>query len=173
MKRIRQYIGILAALIAYYIIHEGAHLFYALTHGVFKHLNILAFSIQIDIFRDKLSDTQLGWFCLVGPIATFVTAQILVLLSKRLCSAMGSTSKRPLPVLLACCWYTSIILLLLDPLYLTILYRFVGGGDMNGIRLLIPETNACIIFGFLFLLNILELWKILLPRYKKAFNTNH
>lgn len=27
-KRIRQYIGILAALAAYYIVHEGAHLLY-------------------------------------------------------------------------------------------------------------------------------------------------
>ncbi len=30
-KRARQYIGILAAVAAYYVIHEGAHLIYALT----------------------------------------------------------------------------------------------------------------------------------------------
>ena len=29
-KRTRQYIGILAALAAYYLVHEGAHLLYAL-----------------------------------------------------------------------------------------------------------------------------------------------
>ena len=28
-KRIRQYAGILAALVAYYLVHEGAHLLYA------------------------------------------------------------------------------------------------------------------------------------------------
>ena len=30
-KRARQYIGILAAVIAYYLVHEGAHLLYALS----------------------------------------------------------------------------------------------------------------------------------------------
>ena len=32
-KRTRQYIGILAALAAYYLVHEGAHLLYALLTG--------------------------------------------------------------------------------------------------------------------------------------------
>lgn len=35
-KRTRQYIGILAALAAYYLVHEGAHLLYALLTGVFR-----------------------------------------------------------------------------------------------------------------------------------------
>ena len=30
-KRIRQYIGLLSAVLMYYIIHEGAHLIYALS----------------------------------------------------------------------------------------------------------------------------------------------
>ena len=35
-KRTRQYIGLFSAIIAYYVIHEGAHLVYALCIGVFK-----------------------------------------------------------------------------------------------------------------------------------------
>ena len=35
-KRTRQYIGILAALAAYYLVHEGAHFLYALLTGVSK-----------------------------------------------------------------------------------------------------------------------------------------
>lgn len=35
-KRTRQYIGILAALAAYYLVHEGAHLLYDLFIGAFK-----------------------------------------------------------------------------------------------------------------------------------------
>ena len=34
--RARQYSGILAAVIAYYLVHEGAHLLYALFTGVFR-----------------------------------------------------------------------------------------------------------------------------------------
>ncbi len=36
-KRRRQYVGILAAIIFYFIIHEGAHLITALLMGVFKN----------------------------------------------------------------------------------------------------------------------------------------
>ena len=35
-KRIRQYIGLFTAILAYYLIHEGAHLIYALSVGAFK-----------------------------------------------------------------------------------------------------------------------------------------
>ena len=39
--RIRQYIGILAAVVAYYIVHEGAHLILALHYGVFRGINFM------------------------------------------------------------------------------------------------------------------------------------
>ncbi|MCR4965655.1 MAG: hypothetical protein K6A41_08375 [Bacteroidales bacterium] len=170
MKRIRQYIGIIVALLAYYLIHEGAHWLYALTHGVFKKVNFMALGVQIDIYRDQLTDAQLGWFCLAGPIATFIAAWIMVLLSKRICMAFGVNSTSHKPILLACSWYVSIILLLLDPLYLSVIYRFVGGGDMNGIKLIVPEMVAAIVFGVIFVLHMVVLWMWLLPRYKKAFN---
>jgi len=60
-------------------------------------------------------------------------------------------------------------MLLLDPLYLSVIYRFVGGGDMNGISLLIPEVVASTLFGLLFILHLVVLWKVLLPEYKKGF----
>lgn len=84
-KRIRQYIGILAALAAYYLVHEGAHL-------------------------------------------------------------------------------------LLDPLYLSVLCSFFGGGDMNGIALLCPEWMARCLFGVLLLVNGLIFWKQVLPVYRQSFS---
>lgn len=161
-KRTRQYIGILCALVCYYIIHEGAHLVYALTHGVFKHVNFMALGVQIDIFRDQMSDQQLGWFCLVGPLATLIASWALVLLRKRICRSSNAVFK-------ACAWYTTIALLILDPLYLSIVYRFVGGGDMNGIRLLMPEVQVAAFFAMLNLLHLVLLLKVVLPTYKKAF----
>lgn len=165
MKRIRQYLGIIVALLAYYIIHEGAHAIYALANGVFKQINFMALGIQIDVLREQMSDAQLGWFCFVGPIATFVAAWIMVLFSKRICSLKNKMFK-------AICWYGSLILLLLDPLYLSVIYHFVGGGDMNGISLLMPETVAAIIFGIIFVLHIVLVWKILWPRYTKSINND-
>ena len=163
-KRARQYIGILAAIVAYYIIHEGAHLLSALLQGVFKQINFMGLGIQIDVFADRMTDTQMGIFCLAGAIATFVCGWILVLLCNKICTLKS-------PVLKTIFWYVTIALLILDPLYLSVLCEFIGGGDMNGIRLLIPETAARIIFAVIGVLHIVVIWKYLLPRYKEAFNS--
>lgn len=65
-KRVRQYISILAAVAAYYLVHEGAHLLYALSTGVFKQINFMGVGMQIDVYAERMTDTQLGSFCLVG-----------------------------------------------------------------------------------------------------------
>ena len=164
MKRIRQYVGVLTALVVYYIIHEGAHLLYALANGVFKQINFMALGVQIDVFRDCMTDTQLGLFCLAGAVATFLTGWILVLLCRKIC-AMESK------VLKAVFWYVTIALLVLDPLYLSVLCGFFGGGDMNGIRLLMPEVVARILFAIIGVTHVVVIWKCLLPKYKESFNS--
>lgn len=68
-KRIRQYIGILAALAAYYLAHEGAHLLYALFTGVFRQVRFLGLGVQVDVYAERMTETQLGIFCLVGALA--------------------------------------------------------------------------------------------------------
>ena len=45
-KRVRQYISIVAAVAAYYLVHEGAHLLYALFTGAFKQINIMGIGMQ-------------------------------------------------------------------------------------------------------------------------------
>ena len=162
-KRARQYIGILAAVVAYYIIHEGAHLLAAMLQGVFKQINFMGLGIQIDVYADQMTDTQMGIFCLAGAIATFVCGWILVLLCSKICTLKSA-------VLKAIFWYVTIALLILDPLYLSVLCGFFGGGDMNGIRLLMPEAAVRIIFALIGVMHVLVIWKYLLPKYKAAFN---
>lgn len=162
-KRSRQYIGILAAVIAYYIVHEGAHLLYALLTGVFRQIKFMGLGIQIDVCADQMTDIQLGIFCLVGAAATFCTAYLLTALAKKICRA-GSKLFR------AVLYYTTIAFLLLDPLYLSILCGFFGGGDMNGIALLCPAWAARVIFGVLLLVNGLVFWKRILPVYRQSFS---
>lgn len=161
-KRKRQYIGILAAVVAYYIIHEGAHLVAAFLMGAFKQINFMGLGIQIDIFRERLTDTQLGWFCLAGALATFIVAWILVLMSRRICAS-------PSPIFKAIVWYVTLALLMLDPLYLSVLCGFFGGGDMNGIRLLLPEVAVRITFAIIAVIHLLVIWKHLLPKYSESF----
>ncbi|MCB6203112.1 hypothetical protein [Extibacter muris] len=64
------------------------------------------------------------------------------------------------------------VLLLVDALYLLVLYQFVGGGDMNGISLIIPETVTRILFGVIAAANLIIIFKYLLPVYRNAYQ-NH
>lgn len=163
-KKFRQYFGLLMALVSYYLVHEGAHFLYAITAGVFKQINIVnIIGVQVDVYREQMSDVMLGEFCLMGPVATFVASWILILLTKQFCKSEGK-------IFLATMYYITIVMMFLDPLYLSVLYRFVGGGDMNGIALLFPETGFSIACGVIFLLNVFVFVKKILPAYKNAFN---
>ncbi len=162
-KRVRQYIGILAALAAYYLIHEGAHLLYALLTGVFRQINFMGLGVQIDVYAERLTDTQLGIFCLAGALATLCAGYLLSALTGRICRAKSK-------LLRASLYYITIALLLLDPLYLSVLCGFFGGGDMNGISLLCPELLTRCLFGALLLVNGLVFWKHVLPAYKRSFS---
>lgn len=55
-KRIRQYIGLFCAVLMYYIIHEGAHLIYALSVGVFRQINFMGLGVQIGIYEEQMSN---------------------------------------------------------------------------------------------------------------------
>ena len=161
-KRARQYIGLITAIIAYYVIHEGAHLIYALLSGTFKQINFMGLGMQIDIYSERMSETELGVFCILGSAATLITAYVLILLAERI----GKSKSK---VLKACCYYVTIAMLLLDPIYLSVLCGFFGGGDMNGISFLMPEIFARILYGVILAVNGLIFWKIVLPKYNKAF----
>lgn len=68
------------------------------------------------------------------------------------------------------CWHIFYICFIKeDPLYLSILCGFFGGGDMNGIALLLPEWLARSFFGVLLVINCVMFWKVVLLKYKEAF----
>lgn len=163
-KRVRQYIGLFSAIAAYYVIHEGAHLMYALCIGVFKQINFIGLGMQIDVYADRMSSQQLGVFCIVGSIATAVIAYILAVLAERIKDMSSKCLK-------ACMYYITIAMLLIDPLYLSLLCGMFGGGDMNGISLLIPEMAARIGYGVLLVINSVVFFKIVLPKYKLGYNS--
>ena len=161
-KRVRQYVGLLSAVIAYYLLHEGAHLLYALSIGAFKQVNLMGLGMQIDIYAEKMTQTQLGVFCLLGSVATLLMAYILIALTDKI----GSISSKAVK---ACLYYITIAMLMIDPLYLSVFCGFFGGGDMNGIKLLVPEAAVRIIYGLVLMFNVFVFVKVVLPKYKLAF----
>lgn len=161
-KRVRQYLGLLSAVIAYYLIHEGAHLVYALLTGTFRQINIMGLGVQIDVYAEKMTDMQLGLFCLAGPMATATTAWLLTGFTDMVVQAKSKVFR-------ACMYYITIAMLFLDPAYLCGIYRLVGGGDMNGISLLLPEAAVQVFSGALLIVHVVVFWKRILPQYKKSF----
>lgn len=161
-KRIRQYLGIFAAVIAYYIVHEGAHLIAALYCGTFKGIHFMGLGMQIDVYADRMTDTQLGIFCLAGPLATLLFGWLLILSKKKICQSKSKVFK-------AVMWYVSLAILMIDPLYMSVLCGFFGGGDMNGIKLLFPDMAVRIFFAVIGIFHGVVIWNYLLPEYTKAF----
>ena len=161
-KRMRQYLGILAALVSYYAVHEGAHLAYACTIGVFEKIRFLGLGIQIVTDTQCMTNTQLGIFCALGAIATLIVAYGLTLATPAICKVESKVFK-------ACMYYITMAMLLVDPLYLSVLCGLFGGGDMNGIALLVPEWAARAFFGALLAINGILFWKVVLPKYRSAF----
>lgn len=162
----RKWFGVLMAVLLYYIIHEGAHLLFALCCGAFDRINFMGIGVQIAAHTELMTPMQTAIFCVVGSIASLLAAYVLVWGAKFITKS-GSR------VLKAVGYYATIALLLLDPLYLTVLYRFVGGGDMNGILLFgLPEIVVVLVYGAVGVVNIGIIVKYIYPAYKKAFAGN-
>ena len=166
MKRVRQYIGILAAAAAYYSVHEGAHLLCAVLFGAFKQIRFMGIGMQIDVYAERMTDGQMALFCVAGASATLFAGIMLAALA-------GKISRIKSKLLRAVMYYITIAFLLLDPLYLSILCGFFGGGDMNGISLLFSEWAVRIAFAGLLIINGWMFWKRVLPVYKESFSNGH
>ena len=122
----------------------------------------MGLGMQIDAYTERLTNTQLGIFCLVGAVSTLIFGWVLIALAKKICNAKSKVFKSIM-------WYVSLAILLIDPLYLSVLCSFFGGGDMNGIKLLFPEIAVRIVFAVIGIVHSFVIWKHLLPEYKKAF----
>ncbi len=131
--------------------------------GTFKEIRFMGIGMQIDVYAERMSDGQMALFCIAGAAATLLAGYALAILSGKICCAKSR-------LLRAVMYYITIAFLLLDPLYLSILCGFFGGGDMNGISFLCPEWIARSIFAGLLIVNGWIFWKRIFPVYKESFS---
>lgn len=164
-KRLRQYAGILAAILSYYLIHEGAHFLYAVQTGTLRAIKFMGIGVQIDVYRQGMSDIQVGIFCFAGAAATFICGWGLIIFAGKICRMKSQ-------VIRAVLYYVTLAMLFIDPVYLGVLCGFFGGGDMNGIRLLVPEGIARISFLMIGLLHMYVFLKRILPLYRASFQVS-
>lgn len=164
IQNMRKWFALICAIILYYLIHEGSHVIVALAYGVFERIRILGVGVQVVAKVELLTDIQIAVFCIAGSISTLFFAYMLVLFIHKI-------ADRKSKVFRAIGFYLTLVFLLLDPLYLSFLYKFVGGGDMNGILLLgIPEIVVQVFCGVILLVNTLVFIKKVYPVYKESFN---
>ena len=96
----------------------------------------------------------------IGILAAVVA--YCIVLARNICNAKSEVFKSMM-------WYITLAILMIDPLYLSVLCGFFGGGDMNGIKLLLPEIAVRIVFAIIGIIHGIVIWKYLLPEYTKAF----
>lgn len=165
LSNLRKWFALIFSILLYYVIHEGSHLIAALIYGVFQKIRIVGLGVQVVAQTELLTDLQIAIFCAAGCISTLFAAYLLLVFTKKI---VKSKSR----ILKSICYYTTIAFMLLDPIYLTILYKFVGGGDMNGIMLFgIREIFLQIIFGIIAVINIFLIIKKIYPAYKQSFSS--
>ena len=58
---------------------------YAVLGGVFKGIKFMGLGVQIDVYAERMTDVQLGVFCLVGALATFCAGLLLTVLAEKIC----------------------------------------------------------------------------------------
>jgi hypothetical protein len=161
-RNLRKWVALAIAVVCYFLIHEGAHWVYAMSAGVFKQINIISIGIQVEPYTELMSDIQLGIFCLLGPVSTIVVSYVLLALTPRFLAVKSDYAR-------AITYFSTLALLIIDPMYLSILSLFVGGGDMKGLILILPEMAVRVLFGMIAAINIFIVFKIVVPKYRQAF----
>lgn len=58
--------ALVSAILLYYLIHEGAHMIYAIKLGVFRYLQFTGLGVQVVTNRELMSVSQTAVFCVLG-----------------------------------------------------------------------------------------------------------
>lgn len=152
-------------LVLYYVIHEGAHLCTVLLMGTFQSIRIVGFGLGVQIVAETsvMSDLQIFIFSIIGTVATLIVGYALVWKRKSILKLENKFAR-------AIAYYSTFVFLILDPVYLSILHNFVGGGDMNGIMQIgIPVILASIVFLAFATLNLFIIVKYIYKNYRRSF----
>ena len=167
-KSVKQWSGILLAIVSYYIIHEGTHFLLAMILGVFEEIRFAGiWGIQIVTTEGSLSGMNLALFSGLSSIVTILIGYILAL--------HPSIYKIKNKNILIGIYYITLCFLLLDPLYMSLLSKFIGGGgDLNGITTGLGTSDIPfrILFGIILIINILLFKNKVCSRYNRIFKEN-
>lgn len=166
-RKYRQFFFWFLAALTYLIIHEGVHFIQALIHDNFNGFRFNGLGVEVLITEPlTIGGWQLAFFSGLSSVVTVLIGYLILALTTPILSLRSQFVKNYF-------YYLALILLLLDPLYISVLSFFVGG-DINGIAmgLGIPYMGIRIVFLIILLFNIYLVTKTLYPRYTEDFRVN-
>lgn len=161
MRVARKYLYFVLAGITYLAVHEGIHIVQALIYGIYKGINMLPLGVEVEVIQPlTISGPKLAAFSGLSSISTLLMGYVLFLLSPVVLKSKKQHLKNYI-------YYVTFIFLLLDPIYISILSYFVGGGDINGIALglHIPYMLVRSIYLIVAIINVCLIYKKLYPAY--------
>lgn len=125
---VRRYLYFLFAGITYLIIHEGIHIILAQIFGIYEGIRILPLGVEVEIIQPlTIGGFKLATFSGLSSVVTVLIGYILFVISPKILKLNNQPAKNYI-------YYVTFVLLLLDPVYISLVSFFVGG-DINGIAL--------------------------------------
>jgi hypothetical protein len=147
-------------------VHEGVHIVVALLFGVYEGVKILPIGIEVLIEEPlTIGGYKLAVFSGLSSILTIVIGYGLLMLAPRILKINSQPLKKYL-------YYVTLVFLLLDPIYLSLISFFVGG-DINGIvlGLNIPYGLVRAVYFAIAVYNLYLVIKKLYPAYVTKYQT--
>ncbi len=156
-------------IIFYGIIHESMHLLQAIYLGIFEGIRLVGiFGVEIMITEPlTISGPTLALFSGLSSFVTIGIGYMLLLFMPKILELKHKNIKSMI-------YFVTIIFMLLDPLYLSVL-SITFGGDINGIAhgFRIPYFAIRMFYGIIFLVNLTIVIKRIYPAYVNNFNSSN
>ncbi|QUH26565.1 hypothetical protein [Serpentinicella alkaliphila] len=156
----RRYFYFILSALTYILIHEGVHLLQAFKYGIYEGIRVNPLGIEVMIAEPlTISGIKLAMFSGLSSIVTISIGYFLFFST----NGILGLNKKPIEIYL---YYVTLLFMLIDPLYLSIL-SFVVGGDINGITLglNISYESIRILFFIIASINLYLVYKKLYPKY--------
>ena len=138
-------------------VHEGVHIVVALLFGVYEGIKILPIGVEILIETPlTIGGYKLAVFSGLSSIVTITIGYGLLILTPRILKINSQPLKNYL-------YYVTLVFLLLDPLYLSLI-SFLVGGDINGITLGLNIPYG-VVRAFYFAIAVFNLYLVIKKLY--------
>ncbi len=164
-QNLGKWAALIWALLLYFVIHEGIKMLYALCVGASVHVSFVSLQYEAMVDIGTMTHSQQCVFWLIGSVCTTVVGYMMFLLTDKILKVNR-------PWMHAFDYYLTIVLLVVDPVYLGIVSLMMEGGDMSGIGTVMDEQVVRLIAELVSIANVFVIIKYFLPKHRIAWRMN-